>query len=1049
MTHARPPRHRSTERDPGRSIPDVLSHAGLGVTSPEHLMHLQRTAGNAAVARLVRVAPRPPPRRKRVGVQRQAVDEQDLQEVAAADVTQNPAEIEVAEGAEAEIAAPEGAEVTEDGELRIQRCGPVDCDCSDEERSANEGVPVQRGILDSVKKAAANVVPDWVKSRVTAAAAGARAKAAAMRSEAAREAGDATGAARGVGRALQQQTGARIAGVERKTSSDQELGRAQVAGLEAAMRTSATKATGLAVGLAGAGTTVGALLNPAVVAARPDQVTKVAGQIEPLEAAGPPGLQGLGSAVQGTVLGGLSPASTWNCDISEIMARGGGVHRRITDGIAAARKGLPGDDRLNKIVTATGEAVAWLRTTAAGVKSAIGRGLGKLGAWWREPGNRWRKGAEGALQATEQSRQLQMNLLTAPLMAPVDGAVAAWKLYEQVGPAISDQVGEKRRSIEAGIQKIEQAAGPAGSLVRPLLTGILQTVTGPAGAAVALGSKAAGFVRDHKGEILGGIRKAADGATRLVARGYTAVKGWFTGTKTKDEETTRAVDEKLRAAEKSTGDKLDGAAEGTIDWILKSADDVAEKVKGTACAQLGEAAGPCFDQYLPEGVDTEFELKGDLVAPIPGVAVPVKVARGGKMTVKREGQTFEAEVSGEGSAGIAYDLGSGGAAEAPELKIALPFGQQQVFKKLTGQPVTPAGPAQEAIPPPMAAPPTNAPVAPAGQAPSLGGSPAGDTTPAQVTGGPKGTVEAGLKGSLAMTYTFDASADKTSCDGAGGLASLLASQGFGALLPAPFGTIVSAAGRSGWEHRLTACKFGAASFGGAQFELTGGGLEDLKAKVEAEQGATVKRTFALGEQGKRGASQGTEAELYRTLGADLSAKVTSLSGVGGAGAATTGKMFLRLRYDHAADKIDALDAGAQVAMKLGLSESEKLVHILPRAALAVVDARLAPILGGQNEGEIEVEAGQEITQLHDFATALDQVLSKPEDVTLDQVWTVVEQHLKENAKPTLKVTLTLKSALVKAEAKGGVGKGPERVAMSGEGSLIQSRKIVLYEQKKD
>ena len=80
-------------------------------------------------------------------------------------------------------------------------------------------------------------------------------------------------------------------------------------------------------------------------------------------------------------------------------------------------------------------------------------------------------------------------------------------------------------------------------------------------------------------------------------------------------------------------------------------------------------------------------------------------------------------------------------------------------------------------------------------------------------------VDAGVKGSMHAEWRFDSTAAPTSCEGVGGLLTLLAGLGLAAALPPPFNQVASQAVAFGFMDELEVCRFSVGLHVGAEADL--------------------------------------------------------------------------------------------------------------------------------------------------------------------------------------------------------------------------------------
>ena len=158
-------------------------------------------------------------------------------------------------------------------------------------------------------------------------------------------------------------------------------------------------------------------------------------------------------------------------------------------------------------------------------------------------------------------------------------------------------------------------------------------------------------------------------------------------------------------------------------------------------------------------------------------------------------------------------------------------------------------------------------------------------------GRPEGQIEGGLKGRVKAEWRFDAGGASNTCDGIGGMLTLLGGLGASAALPKPFDQAFGGAVFKSFMPQLQHCRFSVGGTVGGDADIkTAGGLAELKLHGNAE----VMENFEL----KKDAHGNLVSERTRTLQAQIGATAR-----GGAGLRRLGQVprLRRPRRDRPPD----------------------------------------------------------------------------------------------------------------------------------------------------
>ena len=441
------------------------------------------------------------------------------------------------------------------------------------------------------------------------------------------------------------------------------------------------------------------------------------------------------------------------------------------------------------------------------------------------------------------------------------------------------------------------------------------------------------------------------------------------------------------------------------------------ELKGEVCAITGAAAGPCVERFLPEPTGpsgksfASLTTKAAIVVPVEGV--PVKVSAGATVRIERTSRTYNVVLSGEGSAGVGLpkqggDPKAAGAAKGGDAsgsvsvdgtlpnKLLAVLALNGQSPGMPGVPIPfggkPAGPGGVPAQAGATAPPTGATSAP--QTVAAGAKPAapGSTPPGAqaVPGGGGASVDAelGEKVSVALTYTFNALADKTTCDGLGGLTAFLASQGAAMLLPTPFSSLAAAGGQLAFADKLTSAKITVAQTGSASVKAGAGGA-DVSASIKGESGASLEA-----KKDEKGGKSLT-LTLFEGLSGDVAASFAPEKiGLGKVGAGLGGRQELAITYNFTLDTTDATFKQALTG-SVTLGAFAGMTGGLPGFVRQQVQ-RLLTCLPGANEAVVSFELSNNLANLRELAEAIDTELNKGSAATSAGVWNAVSEFLKKS-----------------------------------------------------
>jgi hypothetical protein len=848
-------------------------------------------------------------------------------------------------------------------------------------------------------------------------------------------------------------------------SSNQQQGdaaavesRIQVDSIQGSVQSQLGSAEATASSVSSVGTMMGPFLNPAAAVIDFSGIMKSgAGGLE-LPAPIPAEITNLGNDIGQGIQQGLAEGGTpgWDCDAAEIVAIAGNVESTLTKSAVSVGKRVLGEDRFNALVQFGEETSAKLKAAANQAKSLFKNAEESALAWWQESVTPYLNQIEEVSQAIGQKYEQLKQLVSEGVNAALAWGSEQWeRIKTTVVDVVSEGINSARQFIEEKINWVRNLVSRFWDLLpdwlKTAIAGAAAGVAGPAALALAAAQKAAAYIAAHKDEIMAGIRAAADSVVQGFSEKYAAVREVLSEAGSTVKGWMNEAGQSIREAATSAYAEIDEATGGRLSAVRDAVADFGAKVKGEACALLGETAGPCVEQFVPEpgegGVGFgELTASGDLSVNIEGV--PVKVGAGAKIKITRSGQEYTVVISGEGSLEVSLKAeqgGGGGSSGNVSLNLDLPAGGKwKAWEKLTGKTSPTQGPNTAS---PSA---TNAPVAqtPPGRAPA---NPPTSQPPATQQGngptpggpsGPSAEVGAGIKGSVEMTYKFDASKDKTTCDGLGGMTALLASQGLAATLPMPFGNLAGQLGQAAFADRLTSCKFSAAQYADVSIDLLKGDVGSLKFKLGGERGVELEseRDLKTGEVTEK-------ATLKNELSGSLAGQLATgpISGLGGS-LGLKGSLSISLAYLPAKDEIKTLDLGAKLEASVELTNWSQLRSALPADIAAAVDTGLQPTLIAGSSGVITAEASITIKNLQILASDLDAYCSNPDQVSAGGLWSKVTGFIEDpqNREQGFKIELTETAGL------GGVALGGEASSQGTGGSASVAirrgvtRKKTLY-----
>jgi hypothetical protein len=939
----------------------------------------------------------------------------------------------------------------------VQRCGCSSCACRAEEHdgSTQDAPTVQRLGLTDVAGA---VLPQWVTDLVE----GVPAKA---RSLAGLVTGGTAGMERDVAGADAQAATKLDADATRTARAAAGTAEADASQAESTATTTrqqteqeAARGGAAASSLPSAGSLAGPLLNPALPTIDMERVRQVAARVGELVQAIPGGAEQLRTDIEQAVATGTAADGQpgWNCDQAEVMSMVGGVGRAIANAGVRAGKAVLGEDRYNRLVTFVNEQIAAVQRTVAAIRAGLDKVVAAISKEWDRLTKPLVEGVERVM--AELSKRWEK--LTKDVNEFIDKAIAGAKIvWEGIDKHVIQPFVRKVEAAKTSIDSAVQGAiSTLGSwwenLPRPvkgLILGAAAVVAGPVGLALAAAYKAAQLLVANKDRIFAKIRALAD-------RAASALGGWYQKARKVVERAIDWVRERGRKlvdlARKAAAKAAALVDQNTPKWVkdLRAGlERLRRKIGGEVCTALGETAGPCAEQFVPDvgpnavdgaSHDVTVQATGEIAAVVEGV--PVKVAGGASVALSRKGKVYTVVVAGEGAVAVTTPPAGGGGGSEAKVEVELPGAlgdAQKAWKGITGKAAPTPAPAGAV---PGGAPGTPA-VAPPGTAPPAGQTAPGAPGAAAPQKGPQASAEAGYKAKVEMTYVFDGSkegADST-CDGVGGMTAMLAGLGVGALLPPPFNALGGGV-QGDYSNHLTACSVTLSEYGNVKVDVKSEGVGGIEAAVSAEVGVTVGRERAVDKEGKISDEWVDKATVFGSISGSLAASLLLRAdpkiSLGGK-ATASGRLSASLEYNEKQGKITAMSVTGSASF--GFTPSLPGIRdILPEPIATAVNRALEPYLDVAT-GTVEATATLSFNNLHILLGALDTyVASNGERCTAQGVIDVVTDHFSKegNLTTSLSVVLKISKSLAKVSAEA----GGKEASGKAEITVTENQTIPLY-----
>src|SRR6266851_3772387 len=884
--------------------------------------------------------------------------------------------------------------------LHVQRCAGRACDCPPEERREREeeaglaapvqritaaplvsgpaeAVPVQRGFLDALTGAATSLLPEPIKAVLTGSATQAKSAAHELKEKGAHM----SETAHEQGGQLLESSSATAEATATKTQGDMRTHAEEAhaaSGKDVASGEAATsEGQAAASNLQSVGTAAAAVMNP------------VGPIIE---------LPGFRDALNHVV----SVLSAIPGGVADLAAD---LKSSVHDGLTSGQKGGWNCDESQIMATAGGVETAVARAGVKAGKKVLGaERYEALEGWAHERVGDLKAvaaGIRGHLERAKAMLQHFWETTFAPLLKKLQG------LMEDLGKVkdrLTAFVGEQ-------FEKVKKLAGDTWTAIR---TNVIEPVVAHAQAAKRTVTKLVADARAAIGSwgehLPGPAKDLILGLGAVIAAPFALA---LSGAE-KAKEALISLAERLAQRLKKMADEALHAIAAKYQAVRKWATEARASFKKKWTA-LGDASGPCMEQFVPnpgKGEEADVTLNTNAAVTVPVYGVPVKVGEGATVKLSRQDKKYTMTETGEGLIAVTAPKAGGEGPGKATLDIVGPSGAGfSAWQALTGS--------------------------------STGAAAAGGAAGAAegAKGGAEVEAEAGYKGSVDMTYAFDASAGKDStCDGLGGLTALLSAQGLSYALPPPFSTMGSLVASS-FGDNVTSCVVTLAQYGNASVNVKQDGVGGLEAAIKGEASASLEHT----KDEKEGWID--TATLKESLGMSGAAKLATggtlplnLSGEAGAGATATA--FVKLKYAESTDKVSALSAGAKLALSLDLDPG-KIQAVLPSSVAGTVLAQLTPYFKSPKTGSLEIEATYAITNLQDLISSLDAYFNEtpPENVNTDGLFKTLADYM-ANAK--IEQELTVKLNTTRPIAKALTDIDAKEAGIKGGFSVEEHRSQTIY-----
>ena len=776
-------------------------------------------------------------------------------------------------------------------------------------------------------------------------------------------------------------------------------------------------------------------MSPVDAIVRPAEVTSTAAKVTALaQRAG----STAGGQMAGPIINSLGPAAapSWNCDLSSVAAIAGGIEQSAVNGAVNLAERAVGAERVALIRGFAARMGDKINHVTGLVRSSLSSATQDLGRWFS---NKTRRITEPAADAAAWVRQRYAGLAQG-LAAGVASAKASFQrnwseLKDSASRSIADAANWARTKLSNAAGTARGLLGGLGSAVMSMLPGwassfvssiparvdsVVATVRGfgrsIAQAAAGARDTALGLAKsylDNKLQEIAAARQAAEALVKGAADRSRAAGHWIAS----------EIPESVKAPVRSL---VDGARR-QAGRFMSAADSVGAKIRDGSCVALGTVAGPCVTQYLPDlggGLNNTVRVtaQADMTVPLEEVGVPanLKIGAGSSVAVSARDGLYVVAVSGNATIFLNETVGqeahaeAGGTGAAPQL----PAGAlAPAWLALNGHPTTPALPAGAADSGATGAPGALAPSSATAAAPAGGA--AAPTEDAAAGAGREIEVNAGIRGTTETEWHFNARAARTSCEGVGGLVTLLSGLGVAGVLPAPFNQLGAAAVQRGFMNEMTSSKFSAGLAGDVRVDLRTEGIGRLRGRL----GGDVSENVQTVRDPLTGQLVTTRT---RTITGELDTTALGPFTAGGLerfAVYLEGQGIVRLTLAYEDDAIVPTTVGAAIKTTVGARNFDPSVVATLFPPEVADDVRrllegALPGMQGPREVALSLTIGRTYTGLEPMGRELNAYFRGPVDqINVDGVVRIVKRNL-PNVTPTNHAKLELSATQRRTLAAG-------------------------------
>lgn len=931
--------------------------------------------------------------------------------------------------------------------------------------------PVQRDLGDladrataAIGSAAAGVLPTGLLTALTSARQTADATESQARESGEQRAAEATRELEEAPRQLDEQVRTAGDAAARSASAQAAAGQQSSAAITGAGQQLAQTGAAASTQIASLGSIVGDLVSPAAAIVNPAAIAGAAGRLAGVSRsvagaalAGPaPAAASAASAAPaapapaaatadvGSVVGasiGPAAAPRWNCDLASVVSAASGLQQGAVAAAVNLAESAIGAERVQQI-SAFGQSIsqgiqqagAQVRGTLTEVAQGARRRLADLGRGVIEP-------ATAAAAVVGRGFHALTTQMSQGLAAARTGFLRRWSaITDGAGRAVATVTAGVRNGLTVAVGLAGRALGGLGSAARELLPGwatsFLDSVPARVDAAVsglrAIGQRIADAASRAKDTALNLAKSFVNAKLQEWAALKQGVERMIKGAGDLARRAGRAVVDAIPQSVKAPVARLVAAVRTQAGRFLAAADSVGAKIRDGACVAFETVAGPCVTQHLPQlggGLSNTVRLiaTGDLTLPLEEIGIPanLKVGAGAAVAVTAQEGTYTVKLSGDATIFLNETLGgerhveAGATGAPPQLTGSL---APAWLALTTGSPTAAGGPAAPAGA--AGGPGVAAPAAAAGAIVPAGGGEAASTTSGGAVGaGRQIEVNAGVRGTSETEWRFQATRARTSCEGVGGLVTLLAGLGVAQALPAPFNQLGAAAVQRGFMDQLISSKFSVGLAGEVRADLTTEGVGKLRGRL----GADVSENIQIVRDPLTGQLITTR---FRTITGELDAAALGPFTAGGLerfGVYLEGQGILRLALAYEGDDIVPTSLGGAIKTTVGARNFEPtlIAGLFPPEVGAEVRRILAgafPGMRGSREVALSLTIGRVYTGLEPLGRELNAYFRGPvELITVDGVLAIVKRTLAgvtaaNHAK--LEITATQRATLAAGATEG-------------------------------